>query len=259
MEQFGNYKITGVVNEDDPYIAVYRATDEQGRAVLLRILQAEIDRDSAAYQRFTHEYRTLNQLKHPGIAPILDSGVVGGKVFYAAAAGRITRPLEEFLRSRSHSFTWREAVDIGRQVAEAVHHIHGHGALHRDIRTTSVYYDPSTDEAVVAEFNLVRNFQLQSLTMQGFQRMALPVPTPEGAKEAPFTVQTDVYLVGNLVYDLVRGKSSPRYRFDYKPLAERGLEVPPALDQVLARALHEEPGGRYPSCEVLAQALRGLL
>lgn len=258
MERFGPYAITAVVDDQDPYIAVYRATAEDGTSVLLRVLQQTIDKEGDEYQRFRHEYRTLNQLRSPSVARVVDSGVFEGKVFYAVAAGRISRPLEEFLRSRSHRFTWQEAVDIGRQVAEGVAHMNSHGVLHRDIRATSVYYDPSTGEALIAEFNLVRNFQLESLTLQGIQRMALPVVTPEGSREEPYTVQTDVYLVGNLIHELVQGKAKPRYTFVYRPLRELGHEVPVELDELLARALSEEPAERFLTCGELARGLRSL-
>lgn len=258
MAKFGPYKIKKLLANHAGYVSVFKAQDAEGVGVLLRVLNTAVDPGGAAYQRFQQEFRTLEKLFHPNILPVLDAGQIEGKAYYAAPVRPTLRPLSDFLTGGLVEFEWRDAVDIGAQVLDALDHMHASGVLHRDLRTTSVYYDMDSAQAVIAEFGMVKNFELPNLTMQGVAKVSVPIVTPESARDQPATARTDLYLLGNLVYEILAGESGVRYDFAYVPLLDRGVDAPAALDTLLAKVLAEDPAARPASCAELKAALVAL-
>jgi serine/threonine-protein kinase len=256
VADLGEYKIKKLVQNQGGYVSIFRATSAAGDPVLLRVLNAPPDADEASYRRFTREFETLEELRHPAILPVLDCGVIDDKAFYAVPFRPTLRPLEEWRASGNLEFEWTDALDIGLQVLEAVDYMHGQGVLHRDLRTTTVYYDMETAQAVIAEFSMVRNFNTHSLTLQGVKPVSIGIISPEAVRDVAFTEQTDLYLLGNLIYEVIAGVSGIHLDFGYKPLHDLAFDVPDGLDPVLARALAEEPGDRYPDLTTFAAALR---
>lgn len=255
--QFGAYRIKRLIHNQGGYVSVFEAASADGMPVLLRVLNQQLDLASPEYKRFVAEFTSLSELCHPGILPVLDVGAIAGKAYYAAPLSTF-KSLADHLTEGRVELEWRDAVEIGKQVLEALEHMHAARILHRDLRTTSVYYDLGSGRAVIAEFNLVRNFNLPSLTLQGVQRVALPLITPEIVRELELTPLTDLYLVGNLVYEIVAGKSGISLDFKYRPLRPQIPEVPEALDRILEKALQEEPRKRFQSCAEFRGALAAL-
>ncbi len=257
MTTFGRYRIKKLVSSQG-YLSVFLAQAEDGANVLLRVLNELVDSESPSYRRFEAEFQTLSSLCHPGILPVLDSGCVQGKVFYAAPTSPTFRPLSEILAGRTVEFDWRDAVAIGQDVLAALEYLHASDILHRDIRAGSVYYDMDSGKSLIAEFGMVRNFAFSSLTLQGVQPSSLPTLTPETIRDLPFTPATDLYLLGNLVYEVLAGESAIRLDFAYPGLVGRREGIPPGLDPILARALAPEPKDRFPSAREFRLALAGL-
>jgi eukaryotic-like serine/threonine-protein kinase len=256
MTDFGSYRILERLRTQGGYVTVYRAETADGVPCLLRVLNGEVDPRGDEFQRFQQEFRTLQDLFHPGILPVLDSGQVDGQAYYAAPMAGF-RSLQEELEERG-TFDWRLAVEIALQVLEAVEHMHASRVLHRDLRTSSIFWDPQERKAVVAEFNLVRNFNEPSLTLQGVKPVAMPLIVPESIREIDFTEETDLYLMGNLIYELVSGESAIRLDFTYRPLSGRIDGVPRRLDEILGLCLAEEPTDRYREAQALRKDLQVL-
>jgi serine/threonine-protein kinase len=256
--QFGDYRIERPLRGRHEGVAVYQAENADGVPVLLRVLKTPVRIDSDEYKRFQNQFEALRSLFHPGILPVLDSGEIGGKAYYAAPVASF-QTLADHLDQGRVQFEWRDAAEVGVQLADALQHMHDARVLHRDLRLEGIAYDIESGSAQIAEFDLVRSFQLPSLTLQGVKLGAMPQVMPETAREIPLNERSDVYQLAGVLYEMLTGSRAVGLDFLYRSLREKLPSVPEAFDELLARCLAEDPEDRPESASELRDALQELL
>ena len=134
---------------------VYLARDSRhDRVVALKVLRPELSASLGA-ERFVRETAIAARLNHPHILPLFDSGSFddgsGDPVLYFCMPYVEGRSLRDHLREAS-PLPVAAAVEIARQVAEALDHAHRHGIVHRDIKPENVLL--SGEHAFVADFGI---------------------------------------------------------------------------------------------------------
>jgi TolB-like protein len=245
---------------------VYLAEDvKHGRSVAVKVLRPEL---AAALgpDRFPREIRIIARLQHPHILPLLDSGEVGGFLFY-------TMPFidGESLRQRidrEGALPIHDAVRIMREVADALTAAHAAGILHRDIKPANVML--SGRHALVTDFGVakaVRDAGGETLTTVG---LAVGTPTymsPEQATGAETLDQrSDIYALGILAYEMLTGNPpfqgktaaamlSAQVLEKPVPLRERREAVPAKLEELIMRCLEKDPDDRWQSAEEMLAPL----
>src|SRR5690606_7440759 len=115
---------------------VYLAHDiRHERDVAIKVLHADLGA-ALGPERFLSEIRTTARLQHPHILPLLDSGEADGLLYYVMplVTGETLRARLE----RERQLPVDDAVRIAREVADALHHAHGHGVIHRDIKPENI-------------------------------------------------------------------------------------------------------------------------
>jgi TolB-like protein len=176
-----------------------------GRRVALKVLSGLGDGVSA--DRFRREIQTVASLQHPHIVPLLNAGEAGPTLYY-------TMPLVdgESLRSRlgrESRLGVRTAVQIARDVAEALAYAHRRGVVHRDIKPDNVLL--TDGHAVVTDFGVAKALSLSAeggaLTSVG---MAIGTPVymaPEQVLgDADADHRVDLYALGCVLYEMLAGK-----------------------------------------------------
>lgn len=256
--QFGDYQIERPLRGRHENVAVYQAARADGVPVLLRVLKAPVQVESDEYRRFQNQFEALRGLFHPGILPVLDAGEIGGKAYYAAPVASFLT-LADHLEQARVQFEWRDAAEVGVQLADALQHMHDARVLHRDLRLEGIAYDIESGSAQIAEFDLVRSFQLPSLTLQGVKLGAMPQVMPETAREEPLTERSDVYQLAGVLYEMLAGTRAVGLDFRYRSLRQAHPAVPEEFDALLGRCLAEDPEDRPGSAAELRDALRDLL
>jgi serine/threonine protein kinase len=119
---------------------VYRARDTKlGRAVAIKFLPRDSERDPDRLRRFTNEARAASALNHPNILTVHEIGEADGRPFIAMELieGQTLRE-----RLRSGPLTLAEALDLARQVAVALAAAHEKGVVHGDIKPENVMLRP---------------------------------------------------------------------------------------------------------------------
>jgi tetratricopeptide (TPR) repeat protein len=252
---------------------VYLAQDvRHHRAVAIKVLGDEVSAAVGA-ERFLREIEIAASLTHPNILPLLDSGVTGGKDSqpYYVMPFIEGESLRERM-SREGQLPVEEAVQLGREVADALHHAHERGVVHRDIKPENILL--AGGHAVVADFGVARALAqpgVKAITKTG---MAVGTPmymSPEQAAADPSVDgRSDVYALGTLLYEMLAG--SPPYPGPtaHAILARKMSGPPPslrvvrpavsdALERAVFKSMEIAPADRFKSAQALGSALESAI
>ena len=252
---------------------VYRSIDLRlDRTVALKILAPELARDEAFRHRFTRECRAAAAVDHPCIIPVFDAGEASGVLFIAMryVSGRDVRTLLD----REGPLPALQVVNIIEQVASALDAAHARGLVHRDVKPANMLLDSAAgsgqrDHVYLSDFGLTKQSQLNSsLTSTGQFLGTLDYIAPEQIEGSKFVDgRADLYSLACAAFEMLCG--TPPFQRDQgvaviwaqisappPRLTDRRPDLPPAIDQVLAKAMAKAPGDRYQTCLEFAAALR---
>ncbi len=245
---------------------VYLASDlRHERVVAVKVLRPEL---AAALgpERFLREITTTAQLAHPHILPLLDSGEADGTLFYVmpCVEGESLRGRLE----REKQLPLDDAVQITREVADALSYAHSHGVIHRDIKPENILLQGG--HAVVADFGIARAVSAAGGTRLTETGLAIGTPaymSPEqAAGSKDLDGRSDVYSLGCVLYEMLSGETPYTGPTAQAILAKKLSEplprisvvretVPPGIEAALAKALTRTPADRFVTAAEFAMAL----
>src|SRR5881397_2382350 len=217
---------------------VYLAQDRKHhRQVAIKVLKPEL---AAALgpERFLREIDTAARLNHPHILPLHDSGEAEGFLFYVMPYVE-----GESLRDRlSHEkqLPLGNALQIAREVADALSYAHSHDVVHRDIKPENILLEAG--HAVVADFGIAR-----AITAAGGEQLTatgLAVGTPaymspeQAAGDSVLDGRSDVYALGCVLYEMLAGEP-PFTGRTAESIARQHLAASPARIRVVRPTVPE--------------------
>ncbi|HEV8496936.1 MAG TPA: serine/threonine-protein kinase, partial [Gemmatimonadaceae bacterium] len=173
---------------------VYLANDlKHDRPVALKVLRG--GETAVDVERFHREIRVLARLRHPFILPLHDSGEVAGALFFV-----MPYVDGESLRARiarEGSLPVTDALEIARQVADALQTAHDEGVIHRDVKPENILMARS-GHALLADFGIARGTasgaRVEPMTQVGMTLGTVAYMSPEQAMgEAEIDARSDVY------------------------------------------------------------------
>ncbi len=224
--------------------AVYAARQTSlDRNVALKLLPAELGRDPAAAERFRREARALAKLNHPNIVAIHDFGETPGGPFYFVMEHVEGADLHRLIRDGDLPLTM--ALDVVRQVCDALEFAHSRGIVHRDIKPANILVD-AHGRVKVSDFGLAILLTDPSPEPSPTMTRGM-VGTPEYIApeqrrgDGPVDHRADIYSLGVMLYEMLTG-TLPCGAFE--PPSRRS-EVDGKMDRVVIRAMQQEPDKRY--------------
>ena len=212
-----------------------------------------------------NETRLAGKLRHPYIVEIYEAGVAEdfGYLVMEYVDGGTLRP-----HTRADKLLAIETViEIIYKVCNALDYATKLGLLHRDIKPANVML---TADKTVKVMDFGTAYFTQSDETQVFDVGTLPYMPPEHFKKRPPTVQSDIYAVGIMAYQLLTGALpfnansfeemiNEKLHQDFVPLETRRRDLASEVRFAIHRAIHREPEIRYDSwrafCDDLAHAL----
>ncbi len=234
------------------------------RLVAIKVLRPDLAH-AVGSERFLREVDTVATLAHPHILPIHTAGEADGLLYYVMpyVEGESLRDVLE----RDTQLDLDKALQIVRNVADALQHAHDHGVIHRDVKPENILLQ--SGHAVVADFGIARAVRAaagERLTETG---IALGTPTymsPEQAGGEEVDARSDVYSLGCLVYEMLAGVPPfvgptarvvlARHAIDpVPPLTSARPGLPAHIPAAVERALAKVPADRWPHVAALARAL----
>jgi serine/threonine protein kinase len=187
--------------------AVYLAHDTLlDRPVAIKELTITKQTDEGAFKRFMQEARTAGGLNHPNIVTIYALKVEGPNVYPVMeyVGGGSLRSLLE----KQGKLDIEQAVRIAIDVCEGLAAVHAKGIVHRDIKPENILLTED-GRAKVSDFGIAhvpRGEGGTSLTQAGFQPGTLVYMSPEQVLGKPVDARSDVYQVGELLYEMLAGR-----------------------------------------------------
>lgn len=245
---------------------VYLAEDlKHHRPVAIKVFKPELSQ-AIGSARFLREIEISARLNHPHILPLYDSGEADGLLYYVMpyAEGESLRDR----LNREKQLPLDDALQIAREVADALSYAHSRGVIHRDIKPENILLDAG--HAVVADFGIAR-----AITAAGGERLTetgLAIGTPaymspeQAAGSTDLDGRSDVYAVGCVLYEMLAGQP-PFTGPTVESIVYQHLSVPPPsitsmrpavpahVAAALERALAKTPADRFSRIALFAEAL----
>ena len=252
----GRYRIIKQIGRGgmaDVYLAKDLILD--GEEVAVKVLRTNYQTDPIAVARFQREARAMADLDHPHIVRITDIGEEDGQQYLAMeyVAGL---DLKRYIKEH-HPLSNEEAVRIMGQILLAMRLAHTRGIVHRDLKPQNILLTPD-GTAKVTDFGIAVAFAETSLTQTNSMLGSVHYLSPEQARGSKATVQSDIYAMGIIFYEMLTGHipydgdSAVTIALQHfqKPLPSVIAEnpsVPQALENVVIKATAKKLTDRYKS------------
>ena len=204
---------------------------------------------------FFNEAYLVGKLNHPNVLPIYDAGEDGAHCYVVMEYMRGAQPLTVFCRNET-LLPVRKVVEVIFKCAKALDYAHRNGLIHRDIKPGNIMFTPDGDVRIV-DFGVAQMAGNEEQQIKGLVGSPSYM-APEQMRHAPATVQTDLYSLGVVMYELLTGKrpyygenlSKLVHQIIYAtppPLHRLRSDVPTVLEEVVTKAINKEPSSRYQS------------
>ena len=266
--EYGRYRIIKELGKGTMGV-VYQAHDPQiDRQVALKILRPDRMVSDSYVSRFLKEARAIGRLSHPQIVTIYDVGEDHGTI-YIAMEFLTGQSLDAVVRSGR--LTAQQAIEIARQVAEALDYAHRKGIVHRDIKPSNIILTED-NQVKLTDFGIahIEDASAGQLTQTG-EILGTPVyMSPEQVLGKSVDGRSDLFSLGVILYELITARrpfSGNNIAAIFHSITHDSPQPPTASDpfiskelsQLIIKSLAKEPEARFHSGHQMAQALTLLL
>ena len=269
LKSLGRYQIRGVLGKGAMGL-VYDGHDATlNRRVAIKTIQTR-DLDEATAQhyekRFQREVRAVARLNHPHIVQVYDFGTESD-LAYIVMEYIEGKELKDYLDAKE-PFDLATIFRLMGELLDALHVAHEAGVIHRDVKPANVMLDAGK-HAKLTDFGVARitegDAAAADMTRAGAMIGTPSYMSPEQIQGQAIDRRTDIFSAGILFYQLLTGRKP--FEGAGFPLAKKIVQddpeppsslvqVPAAVDRVLAKALAKAPERRYPSARAFAEALQ---
>lgn len=205
--------------------------------------------------KFTSEAKKISQLNHKGIVKVIEVFEENGTAYYVMDYIK-GKSLLDLIRIKPYSVD--ESIDIIRNIAEALKHIHSKRMLHLDIKPMNIMIRDSDNLPIVIDFGISKTYDVQGNPNTTFMPGAsLGYSSPEqlDGEVNMFAPQLDIYSLGATFYSLLTGKlpsyptPSTTSKLQFTP------ETPASIIAVVVKAMAYYQKDRYTTMAEFIKAL----
>ncbi|MFC1960625.1 protein kinase [Chloroflexota bacterium] len=265
----GPYRLEQKLGEGGAAV-IYRAYQESmQRYVAIKVLKVELaEQDPAFVERFTQEARTIAQLQHPHVLPVIDFGKTDEHVYMVMVlmeGGTLRRYLRQYapLSLERSSF-------MLTQIASALDRAHSNQIVHRDLKPENILLDEDGN-LYLTDFGLARILEnARRLTKTGLLMGTPHYISPEQAKGESADQRSDIYALGVILYEMLTGQlpfqADTAYGIIFQhinnpPPNPRTIkeDIPQPVEDVVLKALAKMPQDRYQTAMAVAEGFADAL
>lgn len=231
---------------------IFKAQDrELGDLVTLKMLKPEVTADAARFDRLKAVIRDARMLRHPNVLSVLDFAETDGLPYVSV---ELVRALTlRYLLEQGGRMGVAAALHLARQIGWALAAAHQEKLLHLGLKPENVLVEPGGHTRVM-------DFGQAAAIGAGIPVSGAAYLAPEQLEGSGGDARTDVFAWGAVLYETLAGQvpypgSTPEevrqqhLMQDAAPVSTLAEEVPPQLDQIVARCLAKAPDARYGSVQ----------
>lgn len=261
---FQQYRILDQINQNAIWTTLL-ADDAQGRQVVLRVINEEFGSQPAIRAGFLQIAPIVSRFQHPNVVPVLEADDADGWLFMVSAdvGGQLLlirpgNPTDPIVASR-----------IVSDVASAASYAHARGITHGWIRPGEIIIQPNGD-AMIGNFGVAGLLPIDPSMPLSVPGISYQYLSPDRLSGGPATPAGDCFSLGVMLFQLLTG------RMPYKADTIEGIAaaregqpfpspssirpgIPPALDQIVLRAVSKNPANRFEDAGTLHNALERVL
>lgn len=243
---------------------VYMATDTLlNREVAIKILRQELSVDPVNLLRFQREANAASKLNHPHIVEIFDVGEEDGRHYIVMEVVK-GKTLKELIQQRG-ALDIKEAIFIMRQIISAVAHAHTNNIIHRDIKPQNILV--KDDGSIkIADFGIAMAMDATQLTQVDSVMGSVHYMAPECARGEIASIQSDVYSLGIVFYELLSGQvpyaaevsvqvALKHMQEDFPSIRSFNPSIPQSIENIIFKATAKNKSLRFESANDMLSSL----
>jgi len=247
---------------------VYLAYDTiLDRNVAVKILRGDLSNDEKFVRRFQREALSASSLAHPNIVEVYDVGEDNGE-YYIVMEYIEGKHLKSLLKKRG-KLTLSEAVDIMMQITDGMSVAHDSYIIHRDIKPQNIMI-LENGLVKITDFGIAMAMNATQLTQTNSVMGSVHYLPPEQASGQGSTLQSDIYSMGIVMYELITGElpfkgdnaveiALKHLKEPISDIREKVPNIPNSIVNIIKKATAKNPKNRYNDAREMHEDLKTAL
>jgi serine/threonine-protein kinase len=271
----GRYKVLEKLGEGGMG-AVYKVEHvRMGKIAALKLLRPDHAVDKSLKGRFLQEARVVARLSHPNTVQVFDSGELEDGSLFITMEYVPGKDLAWQLRAHG-ALSENKAISIGIQVLNSLQEAHEAGIVHRDIKPANVMVvrrrRGGEDQVKLLDFGIAKLLEAEGRKSITGDFVGTPAyMSPEQIRGEDVDARSDLYSLGALLFELVTGRQLFEGPTPISIITQHteaqvpriaavspSVQVSPAFEAVLRKALSKKVADRYADAEAMRGALEAL-
>jgi serine/threonine protein kinase len=264
-ENLDQYKLTEVIARSG-MASIFKAIDQiDGATVAIKVPYMQFESDVVFYGRFQREEEVGRRLNHPNIIKVLTPR---RKSRMYIAMEYVEGPSLRAMMRDAGGMPTEKALNIARQICEALVYMHGQGVVHRDLKPENILVT-NEGQIKIMDFGIALDESARRLTWSGLSS-TIGTPdymAPEQVSGRRGDVRTDIYSLGVILYEMLTGNlpySGPnvynvmraKTAEDPQPPSAFKPDLDPHLEEIILHAIERSPRDRYVTAGEMLEDLR---
>ncbi len=247
---------------------VYLAYDTiLDRNVAVKVLRGDLANDEKFVRRFQREALSASSLSNPNIVEVYDVGEDNGE-YYIVMEYVEGKHLKALLKKRG-KLTVPEVIDIALQITNGLSVAHDSYIIHRDIKPQNILI-LENGLIKITDFGIAVAMNATQLTQTNSVMGSVHYLPPEQASGKGATLQSDIYSIGILMYELLTGKLPFRgdnaveialkhLKEPMPSIRDELPDIPQSVENIILRATAKNPKNRYSDAREMHEDLKTCL
>ena len=247
---------------------VYLAYDTiLDRNVAIKVLRGDLANDEKFVRRFQREALAASSLSNPNIVEVYDVGEDNGE-YYIVMEYIEGKHLKQLLKKRG-KLTVSEAVDIVLQITDGLSVAHDSYIIHRDIKPQNIMI-LENGLVKITDFGIAMAMNSTQLTQTNSVMGSVHYLPPEQASGKGATLQSDIYSIGILFYELLTGKlpfkgenaveiALKHLKEPLPSVRDEVPNIPQSVENIIIKATAKNPKNRYADAREMHEDLKTCL
>lgn len=247
---------------------VYLAYDTiLDRNVAVKVLRGDLANDEKFVRRFQREALSASSLSNPNIVEVYDVGEDNGE-YYIVMEYVEGKHLKALLKKRG-KLTVPEVVDITLQITNGLSVAHDSYIIHRDIKPQNILI-LENGLIKITDFGIAVAMNATQLTQTNSVMGSVHYLPPEQASGKGATLQSDIYSIGILMYELLTGKLPFRgdnaveialkhLKEPMPSIKDEIPDIPQSVENIILKATAKNPKNRYLDAREMHEDLKTCL